>query len=137
MLGTVVQYADKLVKMLEDKNEAAKCAAIGALGQSGTEEQASPIAAFLRDNSPVVVAAAVQALGELGPAGESKAAEIAKQLEDDRIRYAAICALSSFTDSVCETYIEVIIDKCLTDKDCMTRTVAYELLARLGEAVVK
>lgn len=137
MLGTVEQYKDKLTKMFEDKYEAAKCAAIGALGQSGTEEQASPIAAFLRDSSPVVVAAAVQALGELGPAGESKAADIAKQLEDDRIRYAAVCALSSFSDSVCESYIEVIIDKCLTDKDCMTRTVAYELLARLGEAVAK
>merc|ERR1719245_471603 len=123
--------------MLEDKNETAKCAAIGALGQSGSEEQASPIAAFLRDSSPVVVAAAVQALGELGPAGEAKAEDIAKQLEDDRIRYAAICALSSFSDSACEGHIETIIDKGLTDKDCMTRTVAAELLSRLGEAVVK
>eukprot|EP00420_Gonyaulax_spinifera_P031011 CAMPEP_0197882400 /NCGR_PEP_ID=MMETSP1439-20131203/9563_1 /TAXON_ID=66791 /ORGANISM="Gonyaulax spinifera, Strain CCMP409" /LENGTH=555 /DNA_ID=CAMNT_0043502055 /DNA_START=90 /DNA_END=1757 /DNA_ORIENTATION=- len=139
MLGSpVAQCIDTLVKIMnEDKDEAAKCAAIGALGQSGMEEQAAPIAGYLKHPSAVVVAAAVQALGELGPAGEAQAGEIAKQLGDARIRYAAICALSTLGDGVCEKYLDDIIDKALTDKDCQTRTVAADIIGRIADAVQK
>mmetsp|Transcript_20540 Transcript_20540/g.59482 ORF Transcript_20540/g.59482 Transcript_20540/m.59482 type:complete len:558 (-) Transcript_20540:238-1911(-) len=130
-------HVEKLEHIMKnDIDEAAKCAAIGALGQIGAESQAGDLAQLLEDESPVVVAAACQAIGELGGAGEAQAAKLAAKLDDPRVRYAAICALSNLGESACDKFIEDIISKCLSDKDSQTRTTAAEAIGSVAETVL-
>mmetsp|Transcript_17409 Transcript_17409/g.54712 ORF Transcript_17409/g.54712 Transcript_17409/m.54712 type:complete len:568 (+) Transcript_17409:66-1769(+) len=117
--------------MSNDSDEGVRCAAVGALGQIGVEEQAGAMAELLASKSPVVVAAAVQALGQLGPAGQAQAASIAAKLDDPHVRYAAICSLLSLGEGAVSEHVDAIISKCLSDADSLTRTAAAEALGQV------
>merc|ERR1712050_449405 len=98
----------------------------------GAEGQAQPIAAFLDEKSPVVVAAACQALGMLG-GGEGHIASIAKKLDDPQVRYAAISAILNLGESAGASYVDQIISQCLTDPDSATRQTAASALGSMAE----
>jgi len=125
-----------IVGYMEDTDEQVRCAAICAAGNIGAEGQVDRLGRFLGDPSPHVVAAACQSLGALGIAGATHADEIVRKLDDDFVRHAAIAALADFGESVVAKNLNVIIEKCLPDRDGITRMTAVTALGSAANALL-
>jgi HEAT repeat protein len=127
-----LKYETSLVHCMKDPEDNVKSAAICALGMIGAEGEAASIAECLGTKSPVVVAAACQALGMLS-SGEGHIATIATKLDESEVRYAAISAILNFGASAGTPYVDKIISVCLTDKDSATRQTAASTLGGIAD----
>jgi len=139
MFGTTsLAYTKNLCDLIENGRapEAPKVAAICTLGYIGAEAQGSFIASYLENGSPLMAAAACQALGYMGSEGELQAEGIVKRLKTPETKFAAISALAELGPGACEKYIGDIIGV-LTDKDSLTRQHAGSALAACADAVLE
>jgi len=132
-----LRYEDQVSQLINDKAEVVKAGAIAALGQIGAEEKMETVSKFLDSPSPVIAAAACQAMGAFSASAEGYADAVAKKLADERLRSAAMSAIANLGHGVNEKYMDEIITKCLGDKDSITRQTAANALGAIGTAVLQ
>jgi HEAT repeat protein len=97
----------------------------------GANYTASAVAGLLGDPSPEVQGAACIALGNLGAA--DKAADVAKKLDSESTKYAAVSALSAMGETAVAPYVSKIIE-CLGAADLPTRGEALGALMKVAPA---
>lgn len=138
LFGSVsAKFAPQLGAGLKDRAEEVRAASVVALAQVGADEEVQTIADMVNDQSPVIAAAACQALGLLGPRGEECADAVAKKLDDPQVKFAALTGLSTLPPQSVEKYAGDIAAKGLTDKDSLTRQLAATVLGRSADSTLQ
>eukprot|EP00442_Polarella_glacialis_P017277 CAMPEP_0115106892 /NCGR_PEP_ID=MMETSP0227-20121206/36957_1 /TAXON_ID=89957 /ORGANISM="Polarella glacialis, Strain CCMP 1383" /LENGTH=880 /DNA_ID=CAMNT_0002504639 /DNA_START=58 /DNA_END=2700 /DNA_ORIENTATION=- len=131
--------APKLVDRLSSKDWEIRAAAVNALSKLGADSTRFElqIVEMLKDTSPVVVASACQALGEmaasLGAASASTAGSVAELLDDQQpsVRASAAASLGCMGDEA-ECFLEPLA-KLFHDKAWPVQIAAIKTVAGCGE----
>lgn len=132
-------HLPRLLACIKDVAEEVRAAAILAVAQVGPDHDGvdSQVSGLAGDPSPVVAAAACQALGLMGAKGEARADLLGEKLSDPQLRYAALTALSNFGPGAVRSHVEKLIALGLTDRDCLTRQLAATVLGSAGEVALE
>lgn len=108
-----------------------KVVALQALGQVGAASEADLAAGFLGDKSQEVQAAACLALAGMGVT--QRASDIARKLQQDGTRLAAVAALGALGDEAVLAHAATIVSQALCAEDMICRSEALAVLGKCGE----